>query len=207
MIIDGLKFGMLLQFAIGPMCLMVFNTSAKYGLNMGLLLMLSISLVDAFYIILSALGVGSIMKNNYIKKSIKIFGMIILTLFGANMIFESFNISLLPSVNLFANITGKNIFIQGLLLTSSNPLTIIFWSGVLSTQVIEKNYTKTQMFYFGLGCVLSTIIFLTTIAFLGTTIRVFLSDNIMKVLNTIVGSIIIYFGIKLLFKKEKNMAT
>ncbi len=207
MIIDGLKFGMLLQFAIGPMCLMVFNTSAKHGFIMGLLLMLSISLVDAFYIILSALGVGNIMKNNHIKKSIKIFGMIILTLFGANMIFESFDISLLPSINLFANINGKNIFIQGLLLTASNPLTIIFWSGVLSTQVIEKNYTKSKIFYFGLGCVLSTIIFLTTIAFLGTTIRVFLSDNIMNVLNIIVGSIIIYFGIKLLLKKEKDMVT
>lgn len=32
MIFKGLKFGMLLQFAIGPMCLMVFNTSATYGL-------------------------------------------------------------------------------------------------------------------------------------------------------------------------------
>lgn len=36
MIYKGFKFGMLLQLAIGPMCLMVFNTSTTYGFWMGL---------------------------------------------------------------------------------------------------------------------------------------------------------------------------
>lgn len=31
MVLKGLRFGMLLQFAIGAMCLMMFNTSTTYG--------------------------------------------------------------------------------------------------------------------------------------------------------------------------------
>jgi hypothetical protein len=42
MIYKGFKFGMLLQLAIGPMCLMVFNTSATYGFLVALSLVLAI---------------------------------------------------------------------------------------------------------------------------------------------------------------------
>ncbi len=201
MIFKGLKFGMLLQLAIGPMCLMVFNTSATYGLFMGLSLVLAITIVDLAYIALSGFGVAAIINRSKVKFAIKVFGSIVLTIFGANTILGAFNISLLPDITLFSNVSGKNIFIQGLLLTASNPLTIIFWSGVFSTKVIENNYKKSQMFYFGLGCVLSTLSFLSIIAILGTLITGLLTSTIIKILNVSVGIFIIYFGIRLLVKK------
>ncbi|HEX3076726.1 MAG TPA: LysE family transporter [Lachnospiraceae bacterium] len=201
MICKGLKFGMLLQLAIGPMCLMVFNTSATYGLLIGLSLVLAITLVDLTFITLSGLGVAVVINNNKIKLAIKLFGSAVLILFGANTITEVFNLALIPHISLFSNVNGQSIFIQGLVLTASNPLTIIFWSGVFSTQVIENKYSKSQLFYFGLGCVLSTLCFLTFIAFLGTVLSGFLSLTVIHVLNVGVGVIIIYFGIRLLTKK------
>ncbi len=202
MLLKGLKFGMLLQLAVGPMCLMVFRTSATYGIFIGLSLVLSIAIVDFIYIALSGLGVAAIINNHKVKFVIKIFGCMILVLFGANTIAGAFHSTLLPSINLFSNISGKSIFVQGLLLTASNPLTIIFWSGVFSTQIIENNYNKTQLFYFGLGCVLSTLCFLSLIAILGTVISGFLTQNIIEILNICVGAFLIYFGIRLLFKKQ-----
>ncbi|MDF2512268.1 MAG: putative efflux protein [Herbinix sp.] len=201
MILRGLKFGMILQLAVGPMCLMVFHTSASYGLLIGLSLVLAIAIVDSIYIALSGLGVSAIINNNRVKLVIKLFGCMVLVLFGANTIAGAFHITLLPSITLFSNISGKGIFAQGLLLTASNPLTIIFWSGVFSTQIIENNYNKTQLFFFGLGCVLSTLCFLSLIAILGTVISGFLSQNIIDLLNICVGIILIYFGIRLLLKK------
>jgi threonine/homoserine/homoserine lactone efflux protein len=201
MIYKGVRFGMLLQLAIGPMCLMVFNTSATYGLLIGLSLVLAITLVDLIFITLSGLGVAAVINNNKIKFVIKLFGSAVLILFGANTITDVFNLALIPHISLFSNVNGQSIFIQGLVLTASNPLTIIFWSGVFSTQVIENRYNKSQLFYFGLGCVLSTLCFLTFIAFLGTALSGFLSLTVIHVLNVGVGVIIIYFGIRLLTKK------
>ena len=63
MIYKGFKFGMLLQLAIGPMCLMVFNTSATYGFLVGLSLVLAISLIDGLYITLSGLGIAAIINK------------------------------------------------------------------------------------------------------------------------------------------------
>ena len=63
MIYRGFKFGMILQLAVGPMCLMVFNTSATYGFLMGLSLVLAISLIDCLYIILSGFAVAAIINK------------------------------------------------------------------------------------------------------------------------------------------------
>ena len=54
---------MILQLAIGPMCIMVFNTAKNVNFLVALSLVLAISLVDAFYILLAGLGVSKLMTN------------------------------------------------------------------------------------------------------------------------------------------------
>lgn len=201
MIIKGFKFGMLLQFAIGPMCLLVFNTASTYGFIIALTLVAAIALVDSTFIFLAGIGIASIINKENVKRIIKILGCIVLVLFGANTIIGTFGAHLLPSFSLFSNVTSKNIFVQGVLLTASNPLTIIFWGGVFSTQIIENKLTEYELILFGLGCVLSTLFFLTIVAFFGTVISAFLSQQVIKILNVCVGIILIYFGVKLLVKK------
>lgn len=142
MILKGLRFGMLLQLAVGPICLMVFHTSTTYGVIYGLHLVLAIALVDTLYIALSCVGVAAIIKKGKINEVIKVIGCLVLVLFGANTIAGVFNLSFMPHIPLFSNVSGKNLFVQGLLLTASNPLTIVFWSGMFSTQMVENLWNK-----------------------------------------------------------------
>ena len=86
----GLKFGMLLQFAVGPMCLMVFNTAKNTGLRVAFALVIAIALVDAFYITLAGLGASKLLEKETVKKVIKIIGSIILIIFGVNIILNVF---------------------------------------------------------------------------------------------------------------------
>jgi threonine/homoserine/homoserine lactone efflux protein len=198
---------MLLQFAVGPMCLMVFNTSTTYGFICSLHLVFAIALIDALYIILSCVGVVSVISKKKVKAVVKLIGCIVLVLFGANTILGAFDLFFLPRIALFSNISSKNLFVQGLLLTATNPLTIIFWSGVFSTQTIENKWNRKQLFLFATGCVLATIIFLTTVAILGSILSSFLPQIIVRFLNVAVGIILIIFGIRLLCKKGKNEIT
>lgn len=199
--LDGLKFGMLLQLAVGPMCLMVFNTAKNVGFLVALTLVFAIALVDAFYIILASLGVSKILDKPKIKKTFKIIGSFVLIIFGANIILNVFNINIIPGLNLKP--TSSNIFIQGLILTLSNPITIVFWGSVLTTKIIEDKLNKKELTVFSLGLVSSTLIFLTFVAVLGTMLSSFIPENVSKIMNIIVGILIIFFGIKMLFKKEK----
>jgi threonine/homoserine/homoserine lactone efflux protein len=134
---------------------------------------------------------------------IKLFGCAVLMLFGISMITGALGINLLPSFLLLSAKSQENIFLKGLLLTASNPLTILFWSGVFSTQVIQHKLNKLQLFYFGLGCILSTLSFLSIIALLGTIVSSFLPQNIMTGMNIVVGVLLILFGLKLLISRRK----
>ena len=199
---DGLKFGMLLQLAVGPMCLMVFNTAKNVNFLVALSLVLAIALVDAFYILLAGLGVSKIMENKKVKNTFKIVGSIVLIIFGLNIILNVFNINIIPGLNIKPNTT--NIFIQGLILTLSNPITIVFWGSVLTTKIIDDGLKKKELVVFSIGLVSATLFFLTFVAILGIILSSFIPETISKVLNIIVGLLIIYFGIKLVIKKDSK---
>jgi len=201
MVYKGFKFGMLLQLAVGPMCFMVFTVSSSHGLVEGLSLVLAIALVDALYIALSGFGIAAFIGRERVKLIIKLFGGFILFLFGLNLFLGSFHASIILQISLFQQQDGQNLFIQGLILTASNPLTILFWSGVFSAQVADHNLTKKQLTFFGAGCVLSTLVFLSAVALLGCTVSGFLPNFIINVLNAVVGLLLILFGISIFLKK------
>ncbi len=199
---DGVKFGMLLQLAIGPMCLMVFNTAKNVSFIGAMSLVLAIALVDAFYIILAGLGVSKLLDNKKTKTIFKIIGSLVLIVFGVNIILNVFSINIIPGLNLKPSST--NIFIQGLVLTLSNPITIVFWGSVLTTKIIDDKLKKKELVVFSLGLVSATLFFLTFIALLGTVLSGFIPEKISSVLNLIVGLLIMFFGTKMILKKEKT---
>jgi len=196
---SGLKFGMLLQLAVGPMCLMVFHTAQNSGLLTALSLVAAVALVDAFYILLASLGVSRLLNHTAYKRLFSAVGAAVLILFGANIALSVFGIQLIPG--LAVRTTSSSIFIQGLIMTLSNPLTIIFWGSVFTTKILEDHLEKRELFIFSTGLVSATIFFLTAVALLGTAVSGFLPDGVSNALNLIVGVVIIGFGLKLLFKR------
>ena len=141
------------------------------------------------------------MDKPKIKSIFKIFGSLVLIFLGINIILNVFNINIIPVLNLKP--TSDNIFIQGLVLTLSNPITIVFWGSILTTRIIEDNLNKKELTVFSVGLVSSTIIFLTFIAISGTILSNFIPEKISNILNILVGIIIVFFGIKMIVKKEK----
>lgn len=109
---------------------------------------------------------------------------------------------MLPSIRLFPADSGQNVFIKGIVHTASNPLTIIFWSGVFSAQVVQHGLKIGQFVFYGIGCVLSTLCFLSMVAVLGSMMKDFLPQIVIQIMNVAVGIVLIVFGIWLVLKKE-----
>ena len=197
---NGLKFGMLLQIAIGPVCLLVFNTAKNNGLIAGFLVVLASALVDSFYITLASVGVSKLLnKREDLQTVFKIVGAIVLILFGVNIILNAFDISIVSSLNLKSSST--NIFIQGLVIALSNPITIVFWGSVLTSKIVKDKLKKKDLLFFAMGSVSATLIFLSSVALIGTFVSNFISNNISNFLNVAVGILIMCFGSKMLIKK------
>lgn len=197
----GLCFGMLLQLAVGPVCLFVLNTSARYGFVKTLSLIAAVSLADALYIALSCLGVAALVNRPEVKAAVRVIGCAVLILFGLDMLLGAFGVSLLPGFRLFSASSAGSVFVKGLVLTLSNPLTILFWSGMLSAKVMENKWGKKQIALFASGCVLATVVFLSVVAALGGLLGGVLPNPVIAVLNAAVGLVLMYFGVRLIRRK------
>lgn len=122
---NGLKTGLFLQLAVGPVFFFIINLALQRSIWHGLVAVIAVTMVDFFYISLSIFGVGKFIEKEKFKKIFGIVSSLILVVFGV-MIAKSAiqdvssNEIQLNSGTLFSS------FFSVLMLTITNPMTIIF---------------------------------------------------------------------------------
>lgn len=198
----GFKYGMLLQLAVGPVSLLVFKTAGAAGFGMGLVVVLAVALVDAAYIAIAGAGAVYFLKSEKIQYAFKIISCAVLAIFGIITILGAFDINPLPGVDLFSGVKTGNIFLQGLVISASNPLTILFWNSIITSQTSRQKMNSRHIFLFGTGCVFSTLVFLTVLAAAGSMINRFLPAVVMSILNVMIGIVLIGYGIVIMMRKR-----
>ena len=207
MILKGFRFGMVLQLAVGPISIMVFQIAVSAGFLPALAGVAGAALVDALFVIAAILGVGTLLKQR--KKATKymgLFGAFVLILFGSAFCLESLGFSMIPGISIHTG-SQDSAFLKVAIMTAANPLTIIFWAGVFATRIAQDQMTQVELYLFGVGAVLSTLLVQSLIAGLGTTISLFLTDSFMMALNLLAGLILIALGIKGLLPPESSVLT
>ena len=201
-LLKGLRFGLALQLAIGPICLFILYTAISHGLPKALTAVLGVLLADSLMILLALLGVGTIIeKSPRAKTLLKNFGALILLLFGLNMLAGSIGVQLFAQAKISTPDLSNHIFLTALLLTLANPLTIIFWSGIFSAKIVQENMAGKDLKLFALGCIISTLLFLTAISLLGTFYQQTIPSALINNLNTAVGLFMLYFALKTIRSK------
>lgn len=196
-IFNGFKFGLLLQLAVGPICLMTFNLALAEGFLKAIIFATAVTLVDALYIGLACIGLAETIKKFKLTQWLNYAGGFILIVLGGSMLMNAITTVASSSLIFLSPIgTPYKTFAQGILLTATNPLTIIFWSSVFSLQIVEKNLSTYELRLFAAGCILSSAFFLTIIACLGALAIPFFAPIIITILNAIVGCFIIYCGLR-----------
>jgi len=205
-LISGFKFGMVLQLAIGPITLFVFQVSVASGFGAGIMGMMGATLADALYVAAAILGLGAVVhKYVGLQKYMKLFGAVIMVCFGFYIILTSLGVQLLPTMTA-SNVGSKDsIILTVFIITIANPMTVLYWTGVFATQIIEKKMHRKDLWIFGLGAVATTAIALTLVAAVGSGLKVFVGPRVLTVLNVLVGIVLVVFGVKLLDKKKEKL--
>ncbi len=201
----GFRFGLLLQAAIGPVCLFVFNSAIAQGFFTAFTAISAVVLADALMITISLLGASLLFRKRRFAWFSQILGGFVLIIFGLDMVLNVFGVRVVPGFTLFQVNTVMSLFLQTLLLTLSNPLTILFWGGVLASKIAENEWTRAELVSFAFGCVLATGVFMTLIAALGSFVVVLLPPIILQGLNIVVGAVICGYGVRLLLHRFSPM--
>jgi threonine/homoserine/homoserine lactone efflux protein len=185
---------MVLQIAVGPVCLWVLDVAVNSGFVRALSGVMAVGLADAVYMALAAAGVSAFLAGRGYRRLFAALSSAVVFLFGASMLLRS---TLLyhggaPSVSP----AGGGAFLQGLLLTASNPLTILFWSGVFGARISEREYRAGEVFAFSCGAVASTIVFLSGVALAGRAAHYILPQAAIRALNALAGCALILFAVR-----------
>ncbi|MDD4160764.1 MAG: LysE family translocator [Synergistaceae bacterium] len=197
----GFRFGALLQAAVGPVCLFIFQTAASSGFLAGEAAVLGVTLADSLYIAAAILGIGTLIEQRPSAKNIfKYLGAAVIVLFGASSILSACGINIIPGFGMPGRGNADSAFLKALFLTLSSPLTIVFWAGIFSAKAANDGMKGRDLFNFGLGAILSTIVFMSIAAIAGTLTGNFLPSSVVVVLNIAVGLALIFIGIKTAFR-------
>jgi threonine/homoserine/homoserine lactone efflux protein len=201
-VLEGLLFGMLLQLSVGPVCLAVWQRSIKNGMKDALKMIGGVALVDAAYMLAAIGGLSLLLQIPWVKSAVLVGGAAILIWFG----FSSLRSKPVQTVDVEKGDEKREekqqgSFFYGVALTLTNPLTILFWSGVFGSLMASQTLADSMSLAgFVTGCLLATLLFLTGIAALGQWMSRFLNPVWIQRLDKAVGVVLIGFAIILLQK-------
>ncbi len=158
---------------------------------------MGVALVDAFYIALSFTGVALLLNYPLAQNLFLLLGSAVLIYFGVGYWSKAGKAAL--SAVKAQSIGGS--FAYGLKLTAINPLTILFWSGafggIAASGFLDGPY---QLFFYALGCIASTIFFLGLLSIFGPSLPLKRNTATFRILNIIVGSVLVLFGLLMVIK-------
>lgn len=191
---QGLGFGLVLQVSVGPVCIAVLHKGLTLGFRHAFSMVWGVVLVDAFYIVLSLVGVTALLQAGPARRAVGLAGALLLLYFGFRYLRAP-----APSVQVERRDESPfGSFAHGVGLTLTNPLTILFWAGVLGAMISTKTPGGHDgLVFFALGCIAATLLFLTAVALAGHSLERVLSDQLSVWLNRVVGVFLIGFALRL----------
>ncbi len=200
---NGLATGLLLQLAIGPVFFFIVNLTIQRTILDGLVAVFAVTIVDYLYITLAILGVGKLLERKKVKKVFGIISSAVLVIFGWIIIKDVIG----SDFSTDANTTSSNLltsFTAVFFLTISSPMTIVFFTSLFATKAVELDYTKRELLIFGLSTGSATLIFLGASVILFSLIGGAIPIRLIRLLNILVGILLIGYGAVRLVKGMQN---
>lgn len=192
-LLEGLSFGLILQISVGPVCIAVLHKGLTQGFPHAFSMAWGVALVDALYIMLSIIGVSAILQIGPVRSAVGLAGVVLLVYFGVRYL-------LAPAEASQGDHSTDSLlksFTYGAGLTLTNPLTILFWAGVLGAMLSTHSFNQAGgVICFSAGCVTATLLFLTVVALSGHFLERVLSNRLVLWLNRAVGVFLIGFAVK-----------
>lgn len=195
--LNGLLFGLIFIFSLGPAFFSLVQTSIQKGFSRAILLAIGISLSDFTFVILTLMGITTWLQSDRFKIWVSVVGAIILISYGIYSWFKK------PKIyaNNLDDKQDKNIkyLIKGFLLNGFNPFILVFWMGIIGVVTVNFDYDATQQSYFFSGVLIT--IFTTDLikAFVANRLRSVVTTNTILIMNRSVGVILILFGLQLFY--------
>ncbi|MBP3253254.1 MAG: LysE family transporter [Bacteroidales bacterium] len=192
---QGILFGLTLALMVGPAFFKLIQTSISKGFRSSSHLALGISLSDIIMVFIAWYGLSSVFETRQAQKIISIIGGIVIIVFG---IYTATRRHITPKTRTLlkseSNIRLKYLG-QGFLFNIANPGTWLYW---LIPIGLANAYAKRIEQIIFLSSILLTNFCVDLIkCAISNELKKFLTDNVITIINRVVGAILVVFGLYL----------
>ncbi len=203
-LVSGVKIGLLLSIFIGPIFFLLIQTSAEEGLRSGLRIGLGIWVSDMLYILLAYFGLATIRKILESEQYPLIAGSIgggILLIFGFTALLLPPKTPNYPGVGIeIPRSSFLSLFFKGVMVNGFNPFTGFFWLGIMSTVLVDRNFSQQEIRTFFLTTLLTIMLLDVLKMLLSDWISTYFKPVHYLWLRRISGAALMAFGIGLIVR-------
>ncbi|MCC5924333.1 MAG: LysE family transporter [Crocinitomicaceae bacterium] len=200
LVLKGIVTGLILSIMLGPAFFVLLETSIRKGIRAALAFDAGIIIGDIIYIVIAYVFIKQVasLSSGTDNALIKIVGGVLFIVFGLIMFFKKISEKKFEQESKkFRN--SKDywlLFVKGLILNLANPLIIFYWFSVMALgKTANKDaFTGWDMFFY-ISIILFTFFTIDVLKIIGAKkLRPFITNNVLRSLNRITGSILFGFG-------------
>ncbi|MEQ8363626.1 MAG: LysE family transporter [Cyclobacteriaceae bacterium] len=198
-VLNGIKFGLVLALLIGPVFFTIIQTSVEKGFWNGVFVAVGVSLSDVFYVAICYLGMAQVLEDGQFRMYLAYTGGAILILFGLYHLLVKSRRGIRSHIEA-ANEKGifRYIF-KGFVINGLSPMVPIFWIGAISIASLDLGYSGGFTLLIFLTSLLTTVL-ITDVAkaYLADKLRSLVTPRFMTIMNVTLGVLLIMFGGRLI---------
>ena len=204
-IIDGIYLGLALAILLGPIFIVLMQSTLEHGTKAGLTAASGIWVSDIIIVFLTLLfikRIDSVVQHPSFIFWVGLIGGIVLIGVGIANVIKKSQLDL--DTRQVTSSSWLGFWTKGFLVNTVNPFTFIFWLSTITSYVATKKLTVIESEYFVIAIIL-TIIFTDSLKVLmAKMIRKRINEKTLNIINKVAGSALIIFGFVLLFKAVQS---
>jgi threonine/homoserine/homoserine lactone efflux protein len=199
-ILNGVIYGIVLAFLVGPVFFTILQTSIERGFRSGFFVAIGVSLSDAFYISISYLGIYQFFDKGNFREYLAYTGGIVLLVMGFYyLVIKSRKLATYDPMKVEAKSAYK-LIVKGFIINGLTPMVLIFWIGTVGVATTKLGYVtpdKAIPFFAAIVCT----VFITDVikAKLADKLRRVMTPKFVRTLNIVLGLVLVIFGGRLIF--------
>lgn len=197
--LNGMKFGIVLAFLVGPVFFTIIQTSIEKGFWKGVIVALGVSLSDILCVLISYFGLAQLITEPRFRLQMAYVGGTILLTFGLYYLLIKSRRKVTQGPDEAPAKPHYRYFVKGFVINGFSPSVIMFWIGTLSLASIDFGYTRGREFLIFFGALLGTVLFTDVLkAYLAGKLGKLITPRVLRLLNLGLGLVLFGFGLRLI---------
>jgi L-lysine exporter family protein LysE/ArgO len=194
-IIRNILLGITLAAPIGPAGVAVIQNGLRHGFARAFVTGVGVTMADATFLLVVFFGLSKFLECTVVKVAILCFGAVVLVYFG----FRSLR-GARDSLDLEGEFvaTARNPLLVGYLVNATNPISVVWWSGVFGSLLSETigNTSRLMALANSATILIGILLWHASMSILTHWGRRFINERLAGVVSVIAGVALTMFGLR-----------